>query len=295
MQLKKIKKIKPFSFSAKEFITAYYIPRYKELFGFPPQIVWGKDLSLLRKLCKEYYKISLEMGFSTLNEFLIFYCESYFKMSGGWPKKSGYSIGVFYKTIPGLLIDNKQIDKKTDLKEKEVQQGFKVAYLNYFEQDYKNLFPYESKAVFNKIYDFLFNLRKINTNKTVLNKFDFVNLIEIYFLFIFDSRKIKITVNFDYLATEKLFNSFINWLDADGKELLFFMPKKTTPKSKNIELDTKISDMEDFILLHLDKAQKREFSNWLLQYTGDSESLYDELTSKIIMFNLLAKFQELNK
>jgi len=53
--------------------------------------------------------------------------------------------------------------------------------------------------------------------------------------------------------------------------------------------------MEDFILLHLGKAQKREFSNWLLQYTGDSESLYDELTSKIIMFNLLAKFQELNK
>lgn len=277
------------SYVAKEFISLYYKRRYFELFNVPVQINYGKDLKLLIKTLENYDKYIAKNHKSKL-EFLCHYCEKYFHIKEGLPRKAGYTIGIFYIILPSLLIDKQ--DKCDQKNIQIVQESFKLAYLNRFEERYEKNFPYESNGVFSIIYKAISGIKQ---SKKIYDKFDLINFFELYFLYVFDFKYIKSKINFEYLFSQKIINSFENWLDSEeSKEIIFFMPKRKIKENKNTDIYTKISIMEEFILLHMNQNEKFKFVKWSIESENKSEIFLIKLKEKINQMGLMQKFKELN-
>lgn len=217
----------------KEFLTWYY-ERYEVLFGVPPIIHWGKDNKLIAIILKTYTDLEI-FGCSEKLEFLIKACEKHFISKDSFALKNAWNINAFYcnisKTV--LLLKNKK-----DLVISPIIEGFKLAYFNYTGNKYDEALLVNKEEIFSQIYLFLKPLWLQHS------EFSLSAFTEIFFLIMFDHvGKKEYNINFFYSQYAQ--DTFIQWLETEGKESLMFIPKEVGAIDKNrlkIEQDNLIQE-----------------------------------------------------
>lgn len=197
----------------KEFIK-YYRDRYKEIFGIPAKIEYGKDLKLLNSLLKNYQDINA-FNCKTQLELLIKACEKYFVINDNLALKSAWSIGVFYYNFGKIALLLKNSDKEVI---DPIIEGYRLAYLNHTGDKFE-VSLLGKEEIFAHIYLIIKPFWVKYGKEFSLNRFS-----ELYFLVIMRYTKEK-TFDFGFFITKFAQDKFQQWLETEGKEILMFYPK----------------------------------------------------------------------
>lgn len=247
---------------SKEFLS-YYNNRYKELFGIPPNINWGKDIKLINIILKTYEDVDAFNCDSKL-DFLTKACEKYFLSKDVLALKSGWNIGVFYNNFSKIALLLKHVEDSSIF---PIQEGYKLAYLNYVGHRFENTLQSYDEG-FSQIFLYLNPLWKEYGQKLSLKRFS-----ELYFLILFEYKNKICDVNF--FITKTAMEYFIRWLKEESKDYMLFLSKDIVEIDKNkLEEEMELQKTEDFLLLHL--RDKKE----IVCSVKNRKAHYEELFKK---------------
>ena len=230
--VKKEKKINTSSIISKQFLEEYYVPKYQELFGVPAKVNWGKDIKLLNNTIKNYSDITVFNCGSYL-ELLSKICDIFFTINTAYVLKNAWNIQAFSYLFQSLIL---QLKHRNDNCIIPIIDGYKVAYLNHYEEKFDSLID---ESVFSQIYIYINTMYKTHEKHL---KYSLKRFSELFFL-----------VGFDYMGKRKYSISFFI---SDVSKSLF--SKFLSDENNNLSLYPKDVGHIDKDMLLLEQNKRLE-------------------------------------